>query len=140
MRVGFHNTKELRNKSPLNDNKNLYRRTMMALLTRKNSIIDNIKKNIMAKEELNKYFKYSEKLRRRHSICSIKKRKQTKRNYERSKTFWHKSKMRVKILPSNRHNIQEVSTELIYDNLNEVFSFENNEERVNFLIIHKYLD
>ena len=134
MRVGFHNTKELKNKSPLNDNKNLYRRTMMALLTRKNSIIDNIKKNIMAKEELNKYFKYSEKLRRRHSICSIKKRKQTKRNYERSKTFWHKSKMRVKIFTSNRQNIQEVTAERIYDNLNEVFSFENNEERVNFLI------
>lgn len=134
MKVGFNNSKELTSKSALNYNKNLYRRTMMSLLTRKNSIIDNIKKSIMTKEELNNYYKHSEKLRRRHSIYSTKKRKQIKKNYERSKTFRHKSKMRVNILPSNRHNIQEVTAERIYDNLNEVFSFENNEERVNFLL------
>ena len=133
MEVNFHSTKELRNISALNYNKNL-RRTMMTLLTRKNSIIDKIKKSIMTKDDLNNYYKYSEKLRRRHSIYSFKNIKHIKRDFERSKTFRHKSKLRVNILHSNRHNTQEVTAERIHDNLNDVFSFENNEERVNFLL------
>lgn len=134
MRVTFQNTKELRNKSALNSNKSLYRRTMMSLVMKNNTIIDKIKKNIMTKEELNNYYKYSEKLRQRHSISSTSNRKQIKRNYEKSKTFRHKSKIRFNILPSNRKNVQEVTAERIYDNLKEEFSFENNEERVNFLM------
>ena len=134
MRVSFHNKKELRNKSAIYFNKNLYRRTVMALLTRKNSIFDNIKKNFMTKEELNKYYKYSEKLRKRHSIFTTKYRKPIKKTFERSKTFRHKSKIRINILPSDRNNIQEVTAERIHDNLNEEFTFENNEERVNFLL------
>ena len=90
MREAFHSKKELRNKSAVNYNIN--RRTMMALLTRRNSIIDNIKKNIMTKEELNNYYKYSEKLRKRHSFCFTKNKKQKKKSIIGQRHFGIKQK------------------------------------------------
>ena len=139
MSVTFHENNEKINKLEINSNSsnppNRFKRTMAKLLSKKYNPFENIKRNIMSKEELNKYFKYSEKLRRRNSIESSKIHKKIKPNYFRTNSLKFKTKVKkgLKINKPKRFRFKEITAERIYQNLCEGNSLENNEERVKFL-------
>ena len=138
MKIGFINKKEIRHKSALNisiQNKN---KIAYHYIPKNNNLFEQIKSNIVGKEELSNYYIFPEKLLRRNTIESSRPHKKGKSNNmrSRSKTFRGKTKNRnaFTILSKNKSEYQEITPERIHQNLNEEFSFENNEERVNFLL------
>ena len=107
-------------------------------LSKQSKILEEIKDNIISKEELNQYFRFQDRLRRRNTIGYSKPTKNNKRllSRERAGTVRGKTKNRnaFTILQTPQNEYQEITAEKMYQNLNEEFTFENNEERVNFLL------
>ena len=143
MKVNFNNNnnKGIRYKSIVDIQtpiKNKYKNTLFKYMSKKSSILEKIKDNIVSNEELSRYYIIPERLRRRNTIETSKPLK-NKRNYisrDRERSFRQKTKTRnaFTILPTPQSEFQEITAEKIHQNLNEEFTFENNEERVNFLL------
>ena len=96
-----------------------------------------IKESIMSKEELNEYYKIPDRLRIRHSLETSKPLKK-QRNILRGRlhTYDSKTKRKIhfKISRNKSSEFHEITAEKIHQNLNEDFTLENNEERVNYLM------
>jgi hypothetical protein len=139
MRVNF-NSRGIRHKSTMNIKaSDKYKKpTLYKYIPKKSNFLDKVTENIIPKEELIKYYKFPERLTRRHTIESSRPYKKQRNNHgiNRSGTFRSRTKTRnaFTILPTNKDEFQEITAEKIYQNLNEDFTFENNEERVNFLL------
>ena len=120
--------------------KNKSKQASLKNLSLKQNLFDKIKENIMSQEELYNNFVLPEKLRRRNTIESSKIYKKQKHIFIRSKkksgTFRDKTKNRnaFTVFPNEQNGLEKITAEKIHQNLNEEFSFENNEERVNFLM------
>ena len=139
MRVTFVNRKDSRRHSVLTFSSPKKNKSIMKYSPKKKyNIFSHIKHNMIPKEEISKYYKISERLQRRNTIETSRPLKKIKRNClkERARTLRGKSKIKnkYKLLSKKKRKYQEITAERIHLNLIEEFNFENNEERVNFLM------
>ena len=139
MRVNF-NSRAPRHKSTMNvQTSEKYKKpTLYNYVPKKSNYIDKVTENIIPKEELIKYYKFPEKLTRRHTIESSRPYKKQRNNHWRNRSGTFRNRIRTRnaftILHTNKDEFQEITAEKIHQNLSEDFTFENNEERVNFLL------
>ena len=138
MRVNFV-TKSFRHKSAVTiQSKDKSKKTLYKYMPKQNNLIDKIQENIIPTEELCLYFKFPERLSRRNTISTSKIYKRQRTNFLRSRsgTVRYKTKTRnaFTILHTNKSEYAEITAEKMHQNLNEDFSLENNEERVNYLL------
>ena len=140
MRVHFNKT-NIRHRSIINTkNKNKSKTKRVRFIPKKIETFETlklIKDNIMSKEELNMYYKIPDRLKLRNSIETSKPTKR-RRTVLRGRLYTYHSKLKpkkgLKIPGGTQKDYQEITAEKMHQNLNEEFTFENNEQRVNYLM------
>ena len=136
MKVNFI-TKSIRNKTMNLPNKEKLKKNSYQYIPKYYNKLDYIKENlILEEEEQNENLIFPQNKKRRNSISTYKIYKK-QRNILINKARTVKSKKYrngFTIKPSNKGEKIEITAEKIYHNLIEDFSFENNEERVNYLM------
>ena len=119
-------------------NKEKLKKNLYQYIPKDYNKLDYIKENFILEEEeeQNEYLIFPKNKKRRNSISISKIYKKewnilkNKANTVRSKKY----RNGFTIKPSNKGEKIEITAEKIYHNLIEDFSFENNEERVNYLM------